>query len=186
MLEKWPKDQESRQTESLIEPVKLKVHLLLKACGRKRLDLTIFSARRGPEAQARMWCRSRTLLEVQSQRRLLELAEAPRLASLLKDEYASTGRWATDRLPGQSWHQWGEACDLFVEVGGKAAWIDGRLTTVCAPLVKDLGLESGATWARGRDPNHVQFRREATPNLMEGGCSWFDIEQTMRKIYYID
>jgi hypothetical protein len=48
---------------------------------------------------------------------------APFLADTLTlvAEMRTPGRWATNLLPGSSWHQFGEAIDL----GGMMAWIGG-------------------------------------------------------------
>jgi hypothetical protein len=178
-----PADFQSRNILDLDPEFGGRVNLLIHACRRKKLNLVPFSSRRGPMVQGRMWCQSRTLVEVQSQRKLLEGAGARTLASYLQDQWASTGRWSTDRLPGQSWHQWGEACDFFIEVGGKAVWTDGRFAEVLGKAARDLGLESGALWARGKDPCHVQFRKESTPNLLDGGTPWDEIQDKMGRLY---
>lgn len=183
VLEVRPVNYSSRELDSLQDYFAYRIKLLIQACQRQKLCIVPFSTRRGPLVQGRMWCQSRTEAEVSSQRKLLEGAGAPWLASFLRDEWASTGRWATDRLPGQSWHQLGEACDFFIAVGGKAVWIDSRFTDILGKAAKDLGLVSGAAWPRGRDPHHIQLRKESTPGLVDGGTPWEDIDHRMRKLY---
>ena len=73
------------------------------------------------------------------------------------------GRWATNALPGYSWHQWGEAVDAFWLVNGKSEWAPDKLIDgkngykVYAAEAKKMGLTSlGSTLD---DWPHVQLRQ---------------------------
>lgn len=181
-MTKLPADIESRDVGTLTSAMGAKVADLLAACAKKNLKVVPYSCRRGPATQARLWCRSRTLEEVSVRRQLMFGAGAPTLASLLKDEWASLGRWSTNALPGQSWHQWGEACDCYIDVGGKAIWVSSQYDLVYGAIAKALGLTSGALWLKNKDPGHVQLR-SGTPNSMGAGLSWAEIEQEMLSQY---
>jgi hypothetical protein len=105
---------------------------------------------------------------------------------LFKPEYAGLGPPATEHLPGQSWHQWSEAADLFVEVGGRAVW-EGSIVKPVAMLAAEEGLFHSANtdqWQPRRRQWHVQARKEDTPLYVRGFCdSWEDIEREMLKRY---
>lgn len=169
--------------ESLIPEMHERVSRLIKACKAKNLKVVPFATRRGPKIQGKLWCQSRSYFEVLAMRNILEGAHAKVLASFLRTEWVSTGRWATNLLPGQSWHQWGEACDCFIEVGGKSTWTDGRYSELYGKLALDQGLEAGALWPGRKDFYHVQLRKEQTPNSVNGGLSWYEIQEAMCRFY---
>lgn len=155
------------------------VEKLLLHCERRGFLISLFATLRGPETQGKMWCQSRTVEEIQIQASLLRKSGAPTMASYLRPEWALTGRWATDNLPGNSWHQWGEACDCVLVVGGKAVWNSNFYTTTYAELAKKVGLECGAAWSRGRDKFHLQARKLESPMKMFGLYTWVEIEEKM-------
>lgn len=146
---------------------------LLRVCRVRNLDVRVGTTVRGPIEQARMWCSSRCVEEVVQARETLKNS-APRLAGLLLCLVNSEGRELTTHLPGNSWHQWGEAADVFCVVGGKAVW-EGSTHRIIAEEAKKVGLHG-----RGRSPWHLQLREENSPLLVRGLVdSWEGLEKEM-------
>ena len=155
---------------------------LIEACGEVGLPLKVGCALRTPDAQAQLWCRSRSNEEVEIRRRVLEPL-APRIASLLKDEYAGLGPEVTTHLPGDSWHQWGEAADVYVLVGSVAVW-DGSTVKHIAEAAEEVGLCHSFTykksWLPKRRQWHVQLRNTESPLRTTGlAPTWSLIEREM-------
>lgn len=172
---------ESRDVELLAPELQDKVQLLRERCESRGLVLGVGTTVRGPEAQARLWCRSRTPEDVARRHDLL-VRIAPTLAGLLRPEWAAIGPQATVHLPGQSWHQWGQALDVYVDVGGKAVW-EGSVAMAVAKLAKEVGLEhsySRKEWEPKSRHWHAQLSRLETPLMVRGLVdSWADLEQVM-------
>jgi len=128
-------------------------------------ELRPFFTLRTPSEQAKLWRQSRSTAEIEAAAKRLRLAGAPRLAGVLIEVGPQFGRWATNALPGYSWHNWGEAADAFV-VGpaGEAVWdADDAGYRAYAEAAEEVLLTSGASWG---DPVHVQLRSDEVPDLM--------------------
>jgi hypothetical protein len=140
-------------------------------------ELRPFCTRRDPWTQARLWRQSRSREEVHSTIEFLRNHGAPHLAGVLESVGPQHGRWATDALPGLSWHQWCEACDLFVVEGGVAIWRanhPGYLALHAEAATRRLHVPLLV-----RDPYHVQLRIESV--LHEH--SWPEIDRAMMEKY---
>lgn len=173
---------ESRGLENLNPKFVERLLGLTEACESIGFDLKVGCTLRTPDAQAQLWCRSRSNQEVSIRRQTLG-SLAPRLASLLKDEYCGLGPEVTNHLPGESWHQWGEAADVYVLVGTVAAW-DGSTVKHVAEAAKEVGLfhsyEYKGYWLPKRRNWHVQFRNTETPLRTTGFApTWRLIEEEM-------
>jgi len=173
---------ETRSLELLDPKFAARLGALLASCRERGIDLRVSTTLRGPEAQGRMWCRSRSEEEV-ALRRSVIAAAAPTMASYLREEWCGFGPQLTSNLPGQSWHQYGEAADVFAVVGGKALW-EGSLMKRISALVAEAGIFTPATslaWRRSLANRwHVQLRREETPLMVRGFCdSWVDVDRMM-------
>ena len=117
-------------------------------------ELRPFCTRRNPWAQARLWRQSRSIEEVRAEIAHLRSSDALFLARVLEEVGPQHGRWATNAVPGLSWHQWCEACDLFVVVRGAAVWRashPGYAMLRSEAIARGLGVPLPT-----RDPYHVQ------------------------------
>ncbi len=118
-----------------------------------------YSGFRGPLEQAILWCQSRTALEVSLIVKRLQEEQAPYLAKVLQRALmiCQPGRWATNNLPGQSWHNFGLAVDAHVvSEDGRAVWGPKHPAySRYAELVREAGLFPGYDLAR-QDVVHVQ------------------------------
>lgn len=117
-----------------------------------RLSTTV----RTPWQQARLWRQSRTRSTISARIRELHLSGASYLAEVLEVVGPQSGRPVTNAIPGLSWHQWGEAADLFLVIGGAAAWDAAHPGYLALAITAEsLGLTSGRSFG---DPVHVQAR----------------------------
>lgn len=163
----------------LIPPFKEKVQPLLAGCLRDGFDMRPFFTERDVWIQARLWRQSRTTQQIHEAARKLARAGAPFLREVLLSVGPQEGRWATNALPGQSWHQWGEAVDCFVQEAGSAIWRRSHPGYLhYAEKARDLGLEAGYFW-RNQDAVHVQF----SAGKVLDRFSWEEIDERMRERY---
>ncbi|MEO0981692.1 MAG: M15 family metallopeptidase [Pseudomonadota bacterium] len=173
----------SRDLRDLSAPFAAKVDALLTACRVQGVHMRPFYTLRAPAAQARLWRQSRSRAQVHAAIAGLREAGAPFLAHVLERVGPQTGRWATNALPGLSWHQWGEAVDCFWLVDGRAEWstrkqVDGRNGyRVYADAAEAAGLAAGGRW-RARDWPHVQMRADSSP--LRTGMTLADVDAEMR------
>ncbi len=170
---------DSRDMSLLVPEMEDKVRALVEACAGRNLRIVPFYTLRGPAVQGKLWCQSRSSAEIEARKSMLAAAGAPTMASLIDPAMAYKGRWATNCLPGLSWHQWGEAADCMIEVGGVAVWFSGLYTSVYADEANKAGLTAGALWAVSRDQVHVQLRSAPSPLTVGGGSTWAEIEAKM-------
>ena len=152
---------------------------LLPKCLERGVEMRPFFTRRTPWEQARLWRQSRTTWEINTAAEKIKVNGAPFLAKVLLEVGPQYGQWATNALPGQSWHQWGLAVDCFVVAsGGGAIWdANHHGYRVYAEVAGDLGLEAGRTW-RKVDACHVQ---EPGVCSVMNVYTWPEIDAAMRE-----
>lgn len=135
-----------------------------------------FYTQRSPWDQARLWRQSRGTKEIHAAVKVLEREGASFLGQVLLEVGPQNGRWATNALPGQSWHQWGEAVDCFALVDGRAVWGRGHPAyKAYAERAKALGLTAGYYWRR-QDAVHLQ----ETSETVRSRWTWAEIDAIMR------
>lgn len=138
-----------------------------------------YCGHRSVVAQAILWRQSRATAEIRAAVARLERAGAPYLASVLDGVGPRYGRWATNALPGQSWHNWRNAVDVVLIVDGAAVWdADHPGYDALARACRVHGLESGHNW-RSRDSVHVQAAVGRSPSDAWG---WPEIDEAMRRM----
>lgn len=175
-------DIESRDISTLSEEFRVKVASLLENCSKRGVEMRPFYTRRGPKVQAVLWRRSRSALEIASAIKNLKKS-APVIAAILEEVGPQYGRWATNALPGQSWHQWGEAVDCFVlNTMGQAVWSAQHVGySIYAEEAEKLGLVAGHHW-KLRDSVHVQLQNRGVREFW----TWVQIEALVRDYYSSD
>jgi hypothetical protein len=78
---------------------------------------------RTPLEQARLWRQGRTSAVIQAKIRELMNMDCHFLAGCIDlAGYQKNPNVVTNALPGQSAHQWGEACDMFWFTGNQGCW----------------------------------------------------------------
>lgn len=179
---------ESRDPGLLIPELQDKLEALSSFCENHGFQLGIGTTLRGPVAQAKMWCRSRTQYDVFRTHDNL-VHSAPKIANLLKGEYASLGPQITAHLPCQSWHQLGEAVDVYANVRGSAVW-EGSMAHVLMRGCQALGLYHSLNekqWEPKSRHWHVQLRRSETPFMVRGLFdSWAIAEEEIEKRFTLE
>ncbi len=161
-----------------LEPAfRASVESALRACAAVGVTMRVYCGARDPWEQARYWRRSRSTARVRQEiARLLEVG-APFLASCLDDVGPQrTQPWATNAVPGLSWHQHGLAVDAVPIVDGRAAWDDMDALRTWADVATEhgmtnLGLVTGSDWY------HVQADPEGSPMGRFG--SWSELDGAM-------
>ena len=93
--------------------------------------------------QAKYWRRSRNRSQINAMCHKLRSQNAPFLASVIEEVGPQTGRWATNAIPGLSWHQWGLAADLYWDSNGDAPggieWSKMEGYAAFAKIARDTG-----------------------------------------------
>lgn len=161
----------------LVPEFRSRVISTLSACARVGFVLVPFFTLRDTLTQAKLWRQSRTADEVRRAVGRLRRDGAPWLAGVLDGAGPQHGRWATNALPGQSWHQWGEAVDCFVKgENGHAIWAATHPGYAAyATAAREKGLTAGFDWVR-KDAVHVQLRAESVRDVK----TWAEINDAMR------
>jgi len=148
----------------------------LAQVARQGVNMKPYYMERSIFEQARLWRQSRSSSEVRNRIAHLENKGAKFMAHALNvvgSQPGTAGRHVTWVTLG--WHQFGEACDAFWQVGGKAIWSTSRggaqngyrmFRTVC----KSIGL----VHLRGDFP-HIQYRSAAPLKHM----SYADADRAM-------
>lgn len=175
----------SRKINDLVPELRDKASSLLSACEAAHVRMVPSETLRTPWQQAIYWRQSRSRTEIDAAIKMLKDNGASFLARVLDSVGPHSGDEVTKVLPGNSWHQWGEAMDCFWEVNGAAVWsttkkIDGvNGYSVYADKAEAAGLNAGLHWGSFKDPPHVQLR--ATANPRTSGLSWAQIDATMEQ-----
>lgn len=159
----------------LVQEFEFKVGRALSACATAGVEMRPYYRLRTTTEQAKLWRQSRPKEEIEAAVSMLQRERAPYLARCLVEAGAQSGKWATNALPGQSWHQWGEAVDCAVYEHGKFSWSAAHPGyELYARAAKAEGLEAGYYWQR-KDAVHIQFRVASVRSLY----SWEDIDRLM-------
>jgi len=140
-----------------------------------------FFTRRTVYVQAKLWRQSRGAAEIERAIDRLTRRGATFLAKVLRDVGPQYGKWATNALPGLSWHNWGRAVDCFLLIDGHACWDDDHIGyRMYAETAKELGLVAGYFWGgHSQDPVHVQ----PTKARVIESKTWAEINDAMQSEY---
>lgn len=164
----------SHSIEALVPEFREKVVAVLAKCAEKGVIMEPFCSLRSPQDQAKMWRQSRSISEIVMQIEDFKSKGALFLADCLEMVGPQYGEPTTDRLPGFSWHQWGEAVDCHWTVDGKVIWsLDKKIKGVNGyELYGQIAKEMGLRWmtndpgASSKDPWHIQLRMDDTADAV--------------------
>lgn len=141
------------------------VHKTLLACTAQNLNMVPYFGIRDPTTQGIFWRQSRPTATVKVQIETLKVAGAPYLATCLDRAGPHSGPWATNALPGQSWHQYGEAVDCYaLDDVGQIDWNSAVKYREYGRIAKLNGLRWGGDFQQ-TDPGHIQLRSLEPPQL---------------------
>lgn len=166
-------DVKSRELSVLIPKLQPIILELIANCKKRKTVIVPFSTLRGPLTQARTFTKGRTRVQVEARRQEFVNLGCPFLAACMEIALKEMPRKldpkekiVTRALPGQSWHQWGEAVDFYVEGKDKKEIWDGSHIgyKILQEEAQKLGLTSGLSFTRLPDPVHIQLSSLASPN----------------------
>ncbi len=175
---------------NLLEPdFEKKVRKLLVQCEKDGYPMKPFYTLRSVYDQAKLYRQSRPFFEIEGASTYLKERGAPYLASVLIDVGPCSGNWATNALPGYSWHQHGEAVDCYWYIDKTAEWSTSRKHEgkngydVYAENAAKLGLVSGHLWAQ-KDSVHVQKTSGSIRLLIDAGSmSLSELDSKMKDTF---
>ncbi len=143
------------------------------------VKVDIFTGVRSIQDQAVLWKQSRTQEQINKLHRIYLERNMPFCAKVLEEAPLRRGRWATNKAPGFSWHQFGEAIDFVIIFRQNAIWNKSNPSyQLMAELVKKEGLTSGFFWDKP-DIYHVQLRN----SLVQNEYSYDAIDGMMKEWY---
>lgn len=131
---------------------------LLAHCEKHGYTFVPYFTIRAPAVQAKLWRQSRTRAEINATVKRLREQGAACIAHIIESVGPQPwNRRATNAFPGNSWHQWGEAADLYLKgEDGGAIW-ESPAYDAMREIAKSLGLHLGPVWDKG----HVQLQSVA-------------------------
>jgi hypothetical protein len=137
-----------------------KVNAALAALAGEGLIFRPYFTLRDPVTQARLWRQSRSGDTVQQQIQDLRAQGCDFIVACFNKAGPADGPWATNALPGQSWHQYGEAVDCYlVDAGGQPNWESPKYARF-----GQVGDANGMWWGgHFGDNDHWQNRRIEPP-----------------------
>ena len=146
-----------RSMEYLEWPFRTTLEHVFEARVQRNITYRPFFTRRSPWEQARFWRQSRSYADVAEGIKYLNARKQEWLADIISAVGPQYGRWATNAMPGYSWHQWGFACDVYAfdTKANKVLW-DAKPYYPFARLARHYGLTAGYFW-KSQDAVHVQL-----------------------------
>ena len=150
----------SASLDDLVPGFRVKVVAALAQLAGEGLIFQPYFTQRDPVTQARLWRRSRSAAVVAQQIQQLQDLGCDFIVACFAKVGPASGPWATNALPGQSWHQYGEAVDCFLQdASGQPQWESpsyGRFGQV--------GDANGMRWGgHFGDNDHWQNRNQEPP-----------------------
>lgn len=145
----------------LVEEFSDKINEVIFQCHADGHWVVPYTTIRDPWEQAKLWRRSRTYSQIVAAQQDLHTADAEFLSQCINDVgIQPLAPWATNALPGLSWHQWGEAVDCYIQdKNGHAIWDSTHPGYESyAQRAKEMGLDAGHYWTK-KDSVHVQLRK---------------------------
>lgn len=156
----------SRSLDRLEPEFREKLELAITKAKDAGYFMVPYETERHVSRQAALWRQSRPTSVIRSRIQSLRNNGAEFIADAIQNAGPQSGPWATNAIPGLSWHQWGLACDLYWDSNGTAPggveWSKMEGYREFAKIARDIGLTSGFFW-RSRDAVHVQLPTETRP-----------------------
>lgn len=153
---------------TLLDPIFMaKCQALLDGCASEGVLMVPTYGIRTLEAQAKLWRQSRSTKEIAIEIQTLYGVEAPYLAKILAEVgIQPTKPWATNAIPGLSWHNWGQALDCMHKLDDGSFEEDGDAPgyKVYGQFAKGLGLRWGGDFTKA-DPGHVQLNQKELTSI---------------------
>ncbi len=129
---------------------------------------------RTPVEQAKLWRMTRGKSEIGRKVEYLYSENALYIAnviSMVGPQYPGPGitGHVTRAVPGESWHNWGEAMDCYLKIDGAIEWNgDHEGYAAYGTEAEQLGMTWGGMWEYPNDPGHVQGPPMGVADFMGG------------------
>lgn len=165
----------SRDLADLESEFRELVETVIEDCADHGFKLVPYSTLRTAEEQAKLWRQGRSSGEIQAEIQRLASQGAPELSRVLESVGPQYGDRVTNALPGESWHNYGKACDCYVEEDGEAIWDANHPGyRIYAHFATLRGLTAGYYWDGFQDPPHIQASRQSNP---VSTMTWAEVEK---------
>jgi len=146
---------------------------------------------RTPEDQAKLWRQSRPTAHITQRIERLEADGAPYLAHVIRSVGpVPTGPSVTGALPGESWHQYGMACDCYWDCDGQLIWDPSHTVARGTAIINGYGVYQqvaqglgahGTTFGGGKvDWPHIQATPDSSPLA---SYTWPEVDAMMKSKY---
>lgn len=149
-----------------------KLNDTIEDCAQVGVIMKPYFGVRDPITQAKLWRQSRSVVEISTMVARLRGQGCNFLADCIVNAGPTTGPWATNAIPGLSWHQYGEAEDCMWMVDGTTCWSTEQGGAHNGYLVYMALAEQNGLTAIGRtmhkDFGHVQLRPQGAPDRLYG------------------
>ena len=158
----------SRDLDLLTPNFKILVEKVILSCEKRKVKLVPYSTLRGPLYQSRQWVKGRSRIQILAMIENFKNLGCPNMRKSLEQAFLEKPRKdlssiVTHSLPGESWHQWGEAVDMFVEKKGKPDWTSEKYYKIYREEAEKLGLTSGGSFRKLVEPVHIQLSSLGKP-----------------------
>ena len=145
----------------------IKAQNLINLCDAQGFTMVPYCGLRTLTEEAKLWRQSRQTKEISQKIQSLIALNAPYLAQIIINVGPQPdGPWKTDTIPGLSWHNWGQAIDLYWQLpDGSINW-DGKAQGY--QVLGELATANGLKWGGDfTDPDwdHVQLNQQEIPDL---------------------
>ncbi len=150
----------SANLDDLVPEFRAKVDSALAALAGEGMVFRPYFTLRDPVTQARLWRQSRSGAVVRQKIQDLRAQGCDFMAACFDKAGPADGPWATNAIPGLSWHQYGEAVDCFLQdATGRAQWESPKYARF-----GQIGDLNGMWWGgHFGDDDHWQNRRTEPP-----------------------
>lgn len=134
----------------------------------KGCEIVPYFGLRTLEDQAKLWRQSRATSVVHTEVSRLRDSNCDFLADVIMNVGPQkTAQWATNAIPGLSWHNWGLAIDFYVKdpKTGKPNWDSSAYKTL-GQESKSMGLRWGGDFTKP-DWGHVQINQKELTSIYD-------------------
>lgn len=113
----------SRDLTKLDPDFQKAIKVLLANCELRGIKMVPYFGIRTPQEQGKLWRQGRSTKTINTKVRELKSLGCGFIAKCIEEAGPQNGNIVTNALPGQSWHQWGLACDFYWEKSrGNVSW----------------------------------------------------------------
>jgi len=151
----------SRNIDDLRRTFRPKARELIHNTRTAGFEVVPYFTLRTPAEQAKLWRMTRGRVEIGNKLQTLYDAGALYIANVIEAvgmQFPGDGitGHVTNAVPGESWHNWGEAMDVYLKVDGGIEWGEHEGYNAYGTAAEEAGLTWGGMWDVPNDPGHVQ------------------------------